>query len=236
MNTDFSQLGFKIEFTKDGSPTLRVSEFDETMHHSGGAAKETNYIYFQPIQRALALMPEASTCVVGLGLGYIEIAWALAKPDYNATLSSFEINPALRKCFRDWLGSDDIRIYDEITLCLHPGSNIKKIKERLSTNFSEYEIHSDIRSATGNWNIICYDAFSRKISSELWSEEFLDYFFKNCCAPDCVFTSYACTANLRRVLEANGFELFVRAGFSGKKNSTIALRGIFTSDSVFRTF
>ena len=44
MNNEFAQTRFTIEITADGSPTLKLPEQGESMHHSGGAAKETDYI------------------------------------------------------------------------------------------------------------------------------------------------------------------------------------------------
>ncbi len=106
MIQDFRQIGFLIETTKDGSPTLRFQNQGESMHHSGGAAAETNYIYGDLISKTLqVLKQDCKTCVVGLGLGYIEIAWAQAlisqnlRSDDLLTLDSFEIIPA--PCFRE---------------------------------------------------------------------------------------------------------------------------------------
>lgn len=235
MKTGFSQLGFKIEATADGSPTLRLSEEGEPMHHSGGAAKETNYIYADPLRASLAQMPEASTCVVGLGLAYIEIAWALCEPTKGATLTSFEIVEPLRKNFDDWLNSEDPDIYDDVAKTLQTNADIPKLKNRLRQNFLAEPIRSDARGELArSWNLICYDAFSKKSSSDLWDEVFLNGFIEQACAPDCVFITYACTGILKKTLKRHGFVTVDRLGFPGKKNCTLALRGSFTSGSVSR--
>lgn len=237
MKPDFAQLGFTIEETFDGSPTLKLAEGAEIMHHSGGAASETNYIYTEPMRAALALMPEASTCVVGLGLGYIEIAWALCNPVEGASLVSYEIEPPLRESFKAWCLGEADSLYDRITNCLHPGADAKAVRTRLAANLLQNEIRNDIRAeSVDRWNVICFDAFSKKSAADLWEEEFLSKFIKNACAPDCIFTTYAFTGSLKRSLQKNGFIMLDRRSFNGKRDSALAVRGLFTSVSVSRIF
>ena len=237
MKPDFAQLGFIIKETSDGSPTLRFSEEEELMHHSGGAATETNYIYTSVIRSALAFMPQASTCVVGLGLAYIEIAWALCRPVAGVKLISYEIVPVLSENFIAWvLGAED-KLYDQITGYLEPGSSLGDVKARLAENLSTSEIRRDIREgAREPWNIICFDAFSRKSATDLWGEKFLLEFISSACAEDCVFTTYGCTGVLKRCLKSHGFKMIPRKSFNGKRDSTLAVRGRFISDSVFQIF
>jgi hypothetical protein len=237
MKPDFAQLGFIIEETSDGSPTLRLADGEERMHHSGGAAAETNYIYTHPLRNALAVKPDASTCVVGLGLGYIEMAWALCRPRGDALLFTYEVVSPLKNNFRNWIFGGADALYDRIADCLQPGASIEDVKSRLATNYSKNDIRDDIRVQTGErWNIVCFDAFSTKTSADLWSDRFFSDFFEHSCAEDCVFTTYGCTGVLKRSLLKHGFTLVPRKSFSGKRDSTLAVRGAFTSVSAFRTF
>lgn len=230
-------MGFELIPTQDKSYTLQIIGSTESMHHSGGAARETRYIYQNTIRNALVSMPEANTCVVGLGLGYIEISWGLCNPGPNAGLSSFEPVLGLVEAFTDWLDSADFCIYNDIVGFLSDSADISIVKKRLRDNFSLIPICPDIRKVEKQiWNIICYDAFSKKTNEDLWSEDFLSRFIKNHCAFDCVFTTYGCTSVLTKILKANDFEILERPGFSGKKNSTLAVRGKFTLDSAFRIF
>ncbi|MFZ4405454.1 MAG: hypothetical protein ACOYOK_15255 [Pseudobdellovibrionaceae bacterium] len=55
---------FTAEITEDGSPTLRLKQSStakfptgESMHHSGGAATETLYIYGYAIQQVFERWP-----------------------------------------------------------------------------------------------------------------------------------------------------------------------------------
>ncbi|MNL45541.1 bifunctional tRNA (mnm(5)s(2)U34)-methyltransferase/FAD-dependent cmnm(5)s(2)U34 oxidoreductase [compost metagenome] len=76
----------------------------------------------------------------------------------------------------------------------------------------------------GDYSGILYDAFSSKTTPHLWEEEFLKSFFQ-CAAADAMVSTYACKATLKRALKDSGFEVIVREGFLGKRNSTLALRG-----------
>ncbi len=236
MKNEFTQTRFALEITKDGSPTLRLPD-GESMHHSGGAAAETVYIYKSVISEALRLKPGAHTCVVGLGMGYIEISWAQCGPEASATLTSFEIEEELRSAFQSWVESAEPGIYDGISALLDPSAQIGAVKRHLSA----VQIFSDIRSFGGPaspWNVVCYDAFSRKTNEELWSAGFLSEFLKKFCGDDCVFTTYGCTGVLKKALRENDFMVIQRPSFNGKRDSTLALRGVFKeySQNFFRTF
>ena len=214
------------------------------MHHSRGAATETIYIYGDVIDETNArLTLGCKTCIVGLGLGYIEICWALSliklniKPSMQMTFDSFEIVPELRQNFLHWIRSDESAIiYDEIVGKLNGAISSMQVKnvlrEALQNGSSLYGDLKEFTDPKQKWNLICYDAFSRKTNEGLWSYEFLDSFFTNFTASDCVFTTYACTAILRKTLEKNGFELTNREGFSGKRESTLAHKKLSANQKI----
>ncbi|MBY0553454.1 hypothetical protein K2P97_02925 [bacterium] len=237
MNRVFEQIRFTVESTKDGSPTLRLPDLGEWMHHSAGAASETLYIYKSVIDKGLDALSSSKTCVVGLGLGYIEISWALGlleRVGYEPVplkhqITSFEIVPELKEHFSEWLNQDSDLIYDQISDCFKITVDQKKsIKNILAANYKLLPMQSDITTygESTRWNIICYDAYSSKTSQQLWSEEFLNTFLKNHADESCVLTTYACTGNLKRALEANGFQIIRRTAYNRiKGHSTLAFRG-----------
>jgi hypothetical protein len=242
MNNAFEQTRFTIEFTEDGSPTLRLPSEGESMHHSGGAATETEYIYKSVIGSALNRYPEAKLAVVGLGLGYIEISWAIEAIKLNlqkkSEFVSFETEFELKNIFLKWIESDSEKIYDSVCKSLDEKIKITEIKEAIKYSLEKNKLRGDLCSEydqNKSYNILCFDAFSSKTSGSLWTEEFLNDFIKKSCHETCVFTTYACTGVLKRVLRANGFTLLERVGFKGKRDSTLAVRGGFNSSGIFRT-
>ncbi len=247
MNKQFEQMGFLVEHTKDGSPTLKLSNLGEPMHHSGGAASETLYIYKSVIDFSLKVLETTQTCVVGLGLGYIEISWALSLIEHNLkagaehSLTTFESVSELKNHFTQWLFAkkqESPFIYDEIIRSLNANFNESLLKYNLVENYKNHNMKSDFLKFDGTekWNIICYDAFSSKTNQQFWSESFLNSFFKKHTHEDCIFTTYACTGTLKKALADNDFKVIKRPAFQGKGgHCTLGVRGKF-KDYDFKTF
>lgn len=253
MNFDFEQFGFSIETTLDGSPTLRLLEKlpnsekpPESMHHSGGAASETLYIYGDPLKQALDYSKaknvpteQLKTCVVGLGLAYIEMCWAKAHVETKTVGScdSFELVIGLQQKFINWLINQDTEnfSFDSIYNKCLSHLNVKQpdvVLKLMQHNYSnELNLHRDLLDQENyknkKWNFICYDAFSRKTNEKLWDEEFLTEWIKNHVETDAVFMTYACLGSLKRALKKNDFYFIKRTGFQGKRDATLALRGIY---------
>lgn len=237
---EFTSIGFEIEVTEDGSPTLRLPNQGESMHHSGGAAAETNYIYGNVLNMGHQILRDScKTCVVGLGLGYIEISWAISliknglSPSESLSFHSFEVVPGLIENFCSWLHSKKAHpVYDLIVEKLDPNISNSEVKEvlqnalkagsSLNGNFTDLSGHRE------KYNVICYDAFSKKTSENLWLADFLEKFFKTYSASDCVVTTYACTGVFRKALQEQNFQFFKRPGFCGKRDSSLAVKGKFS--------
>lgn len=269
---------FDIEYTADGSPTLRLKkplnekitqsdktldrapEFvkkTESMHHSGGAATETFYIYTSPFKRMHELILDKKVSfnehvnigVVGLGLAYIELSLlpCLISQQHlpealNYKVLSFEKEDELILNFKKWIASEkNTPLYDEVYAALKKigGFDIAKIEIFKTLMGKSSAIEWDIKgelsletlhrliSLENRFNFVAFDAFSQSTDIPLWKEEFLEGFFKMACAEDCVFTTYACTGLLKRKLTENNFVVIKRKGFSGKRDATLALRGQF---------
>lgn len=248
---------FQVELTADSSPTLRLigvhpldqTKSAESMHHSGGAATETLYIYGEAITCALIQFssPTLRICSVGLGLGYNEILVALLNlqnPSKSSTLDSFEIDPELVLSFRHWvfeLNSHDEnqmaknRIYDQIVQCLAEklkinieSLNIKKfIQSKISSGSWRFlpELNFEKIPENPRYHLCLFDAFSQKTTQELWSNQFLEGFIGTCFdQSETLLATYACTGVLTRSLKAQGFSVIKRPGFQGKRDSTWAER------------
>ncbi|MFS4459915.1 MnmC family methyltransferase [Bdellovibrio sp. HCB2-146] len=248
----WADIGFEIEMTADGSPTLRLLEsvdplkdHGESMHHSAGACGETLLIYGTPARRLFEQIERPSFMVVGLGLGYIEMAIAkeallLQKgPESISRLTSYESLPELREWFYLWLwgqeeklSSEVVSIYEAAVKAVIGESSVRadEIKKFLRHHFSTLDkISSALDPSTpfsDRYHGIMYDAFSSKTSPYLWEEEFLTRLFSEVCAESSLVTTYSCKATLKNALRANQFFIVARDGFYGKRKSTIALRAL----------
>lgn len=237
---------FVIELTADGSPTLRLKnsnqlhpeKMPESMHHSGGAAAETLYIYTEPFKNTLKTLNELkqnqlSIGVVGLGLAYIELSIVqnlTLNPGFKAKLCSFEKEQELVDNFTGWLEGENNSTYDLICekLFVNKSQAQKKIKDLEWEKLGELSFKTSIKKS---FHFVAYDAFSQFTDGPLWTDDFLDFFLTNLCEKNCVFATYACTGNLKRALQRNGFLFIKRPGFRGKRDATLALRGEFTDHS-----
>ncbi len=272
----WSSCGFREETTSDGSPTLRLQGVQqgleegpergekppESMHHSGGAAAETEHIY-RPIGRGLfsaeminlGFSPRFLS--VGLGLGYIEMMLAreslISGEPQLESLLSFESVPALRQNLLDWIAEDNslaeeiVRTYDRVAHHILKNSTWTTwhLKNRLRDWYEKglWHMQARLEDAQKGDEFFCgifYDAFSAKTDGHLWNEAFLNQFLLDFAAPRCLLSTYACLGTLKRALKQQNFQLIKRAGFQGKRNSTFAYRGIplhseLHSDSLPRT-
>lgn len=241
MNTPqtWSQIGFEVEITGDGSPTLRLMP-GECMHHSGGAAEETELIYGRVIHKVFELIPRPHFLSIGLGLGYVEMTVAreaLLKQNFNFTLESFELVPELRGCLKQWLNEGDLSleissVYDQVLKYILKDTtlNSKDLKKLLASKLTENSwclqgplvADSEFMAKA---HCLLFDAFSAKTSPSLWTEEFLIAFLNKSTNADAIVSTYASRGTLKRALAAASFEVQTHEGFKGKRNSTMAFKG-----------
>lgn len=246
----WKDIGFEIEITGDGSPSLRLLQSvdpskyrGESMHHSGGACAETLLIYGRPTKTLLEQIEKPSFLIVGLGLGYIEMTIAREAlllglpPDGISLMKSYESVPELRQFFYLWLhgqehelSSEVAATYDSAVHSLLEGTSLSK--EQIQAFLRpHYQTLESIGGALGEeaeilcrYHGIMYDAFSSKTSPHLWEESFLTQLLNKNTQEESLFSTYACRGSLKRALQSAGFEVVVREGFQGKRNSTLGVR------------
>jgi hypothetical protein len=248
---------FDLEWTADSSPTLRLigrhlkdpEKNAESMHHSGGAASETVYIYGQATTWVLKkenLQKPIRICSVGLGLGYNEILIALLvyHEKTQICVDSFEIDPELKTSWMNWIfeplenqkfDRKKNQIYDRIFLILSEilklQIDVKDFKIFLQQSYDSAkwtlkdELNSDKIPHGSCYHLCLFDAFSQKTSGELWTEEFLNAFISQSLNKEfCLLATYACTGLLSRTLKHHNFKVTKKPGFNGKRDSTWAER------------
>jgi hypothetical protein len=228
--------------TEDGSPTVRRSDKEqapEAMHHCGGALTESLYIYGEAIRYSVEHRIPLRIISVGLGLGYNEmISFALTNEPIK--MISFEKDPILKNGFLNWLGLmplDPSPLQDQLRITLNRVLNVVAIQcavsptlliEKMRTSFldKDWHVFSDVRELQkidSTYHIVLFDAFSKKATPDLWSEEFFANFFKHYVRAPAVFATYASNGSGRRALKNYGFESIHRSGFQGKRESTFAV-------------
>ncbi|MCK6599807.1 MAG: hypothetical protein L6Q37_15690 [Bdellovibrionaceae bacterium] len=242
--------GFSLEVTKDGSPTLRWGQ-GESMHHSGGAASETVYIYGYALEKYLKLQMPSNELVVmsmGFGLGYNEIltvVWYLLNQDQlpkikivsyekeaflyhefglwleNRDTPLYEIYEEVLKSVTKLLSSSDSRISDDLTFQKHIKKNLLDFRKQ--QQWIQEDAVTSQTNFVDQFNIFLFDAFSNKSTPDLWSTDFLVKLLSGHSKKPCVFATYACRGELKRVLISCGFAFEKRKGFLGKRDATCAV-------------
>ena len=232
--------------TKDKSPSLILGSdgLSEMMHNSHGAFKESLYIYESALiqahkQEHLAL----SVYSLGLGLGYnewISLGYCL-KHKLSLKLQTSESEQWLYTVLKQIVGLESADqsfqdVYKAMIqvielVCEHyelkPKDMIQSAHKLLAS--SDWKLYGALTNESlaliEPVTVVFYDAFSKKMSPELWQEEFLTNFLLHTAAPEgCVFSTYACTGSLKRSLKQSGFHLIPRQGFEGKRESTLAIK------------
>lgn len=224
---------YKTVVTGDGSPTLSLGPTWEHMHALEGAFTETQYIYQPTIEKAFKAVPNPVFLSLGLGLGYNELLIAFEALKNNQTpelIASYESVVPLRELFQDWLENKKnplSPVYDQITE-LYAGkygiasADAKELLLKLLHNGKLKLLGAVENETLPASHAILFDAFSHKTSPELWTQEFLDAFFKKSSAEPCFISTYACNGGLKRALRANSFTLAVQPGFGRKRHSMFA--------------
>lgn len=242
-------MQYQIEFTLDGSPTLRLFDghkWSEAMHSPKGAFSESLYIYSQAMEVCRRRGWDLKVLSIGLGLGYNELLFAahysMLSPAQksHALLESYESELFLRETFLNWClakepssdkNSELHNVYSIISSLV--AEQFATPQEALRLILCEmylakkWQIHgafTENTQTTSPMSCICFDAFSSKTTPSLWQEQCLDNILRNFCADNCIFATYAATGALTRKLLNAGFREPKRAGFSGKRESTFAER------------
>lgn len=233
---------YKIVETKDASPSLILSqgEVSEMMHNSYGAFSESLYIYEQALIKAHELQWPIQVYSLGLGLGYNEwicIGFCL-KHNLKLELQTSESESWLYEVLNTVLTdskSDKPEVKSSMLKVIslvaqHYGLSNDSIlkKAQLMQADGHWKLYSSLRIESLNeikpCNIIFYDAFSKKMSPALWSEDFLNKFLTSVSKEKCIFSTYACTGALKRALSDQSYKLEARLGFQGKRESTLAIK------------
>lgn len=230
--------------TADGSPTLafkRADGYIEKMHHTGGALSESLYIYREALQITLDEKIPPRVLSLGLGLGYNELITLAecersARPDFK--IWSFEALPVLREAFREGVADSpppsrlgnvvsDVAGMVAEKMGVRPDRLCELARQALTDGRLELRgPYPEDLAGADKINTVYYDAYSNKMDPHLWLEDVLTGRLGPCLDSRCVLATYAATGALNRALKGLGFQLLPKAGFLGKRQSTLAIRGL----------
>lgn len=243
----FRERDYVIEITQDLSPTLRPEQ-RESMHHMGGAAGESVYLYYEALVRYVQLSSTPQRVLsFGFGMGYNEILTVVffmqnEMDIKQLQLVSHEKDIFLYDIFNAWLISDldEGSVFDQVFKGIEAALRSKESEVTKALNKKEVKKNLIYLLQHKRWlqlgpvlipndffgcfDVVFYDAFSSKTNGILWEETFLNDFFRSHLNSAFVFSTYACTGNLKRVAANNQSQFVKRDGFKGKRNSSMIFR------------
>ena len=211
------------------------------MHSLQGAFSESLYLYLETLKACLQFNSPPAILSLGLGLAYneiISIAYFQQYQQDNFHITSFEKDPRLQDALWQWLElGPNTKVYPWLcayeTICeltaqhfnLQPQALKLSLKKTIQSEHWTFKgALTPETSFSTQANCIYYDAFSEKTDPQLWNCSNLHKWLESACQPHCALGSYAAKGVLNRTLAKLGFSLAKRAGFSGKKQCTLATR------------
>ena len=214
----------EIKMTSDGSQTLYVPELDEHYHSVHGAIQESDHVFIDKGIDALFLK-EVKVLEVGIGTGLNCLLTALwsdkhqLKVHYTG-IDPFPVSEELNKSLNypsqiksnkaqeyfdkivESLWEDPITVHDQFVLTK---------KEQRIEDFESDQLY----------DIIYFDAFGPNSQKELWEYHILEKVYR-LMSKKGIFVTYCAKGQLKRDLNAIGYNVETLKGPPGKREMTRA--------------
>lgn len=217
--------------TKDGSNTLKSSQFDALYHSINGAIQESQIVFIEAaLYHKAAQQSALSILEIGLGTGlnafmtYLEAqkqGWQIQYTGLEAypidATTAQQLNyPTLLEA-----SEEDAALFLE----LHQEAAAQtRVVLSPSFSFSKVVQPFEALDAVEEYDIIYYDAFAPSIQPHLWEEEQLKKVYQALKVGG-VLTTYCAQGAFKRTLKAIGFTLEALPGPAGKREMTRATKG-----------
>jgi tRNA U34 5-methylaminomethyl-2-thiouridine-forming methyltransferase MnmC len=215
----------KIIITNDGSNTL-VSHYEREHYHSThGAIAEAKHVY---IDNGLRYFDIKNISILEMGFGTgLNTFLTFLNNQFDTIINyvSIENNPidislALKLNYVDELNATK---FNDVFERIHSGKWNSEIF--LSKNFSFVKKNIAIEDVEfeQKFDLVYYDAFGPRVQPELWTK---DIFLKIYGAMNTngILITYCAKGEVKRILQAIGFEIKALAGPPGKREITQAVK------------
>lgn len=216
----------KLIRTADGSPTLRIPEWNEQYHSTHGAVQEAYHVF---IRAGLQAMPTGPLRILEMGFGTglnALITLLEAKEDYTpihyTALEAFPLGPELWSAleYGKYLGHTEAsglykRLHEtpwESFEPITPGFQLRK----LQMDFLSFR-------ETDMADLVYFDAFGARVQPELWTEPVFQAMYQ-ALSPGGKLVTYAAKGSVRRAMQAAGFSVERLPGPPGKREMLRASR------------
>jgi tRNA U34 5-methylaminomethyl-2-thiouridine-forming methyltransferase MnmC len=210
--------------TKDGSHSVAIPEWEVSYHSVYGAIQESSHVFIESgLKYWFEQHSSASRCVIfemGFGTGLNALlsilqAKRLQRKIMYETVEAFPLEQSITQQL-NYCEALQQPFWQPVFESLHSGewNNIQHI-----TNFFSFK---KVKSLLANYSpgepidIIFYDAFAPRAQPELWTKEVFERML-NMLSPDGFLVTYCSKGDVRRVLQAAGFNVERIQGPPGKR-------------------
>ena len=221
----------KIIITGDGSPSLYISELNETYHSKHGAVTESDYVY---IKRGLVHwldqnnQKKLKVFEMGMGTGlnvYLSYVFSI-NHKISCEYFSIEKYPLQLKEIQSLNmkaslpAGEHHHFFDQ----LHQLEWNQMLSQ---SDFSFTKIKEDFlnMALVQSFDVLFYDAFGYNAQSEMWQEKALQKCY-DLLNPGGIWVSYCAKGAVRRSLEKIGFVLERLEGPPGKREMLRAVKEV----------
>jgi tRNA U34 5-methylaminomethyl-2-thiouridine-forming methyltransferase MnmC len=212
----------EIVQTKDSSPTLFSSEFNQTYHSIHGAISESLHVFIKNGIESIGPRERISIFEMGYGTGINAMLTYLYAKNREASISyeSIEKFPVREDLFKEMTFEDS-----EMTDVLLRFNQLEWNQKHSLDGFDFKKMELDIEeySPDRKFDIIYFDAFSPNSQPELWSKQIFDKMFAMLSSSG-ILTTYCAKGEVKRTLKSCGFRVESRPGPVGKREMTYAIK------------
>ena len=215
----------EIIITGDGSTSIHFPEWDEQYHSKHGAIQEANHVFIDMgLAHILDQQQYASSPLhileIGFGTGLNAFITFLEAQKRNLVINyeGIEAYPVLPEEVDklNYVSALNAENHSAIFTTMHSSSWDEAIT--ITENFTlikRQQFFKDIK-ANNAFNLIYFDAFGPRTQPELWTLEIFEAAFQ-ALSKNGVLVTYCAAGQVRRNLQAAGFEVERLPGPPGKR-------------------
>jgi tRNA U34 5-methylaminomethyl-2-thiouridine-forming methyltransferase MnmC len=211
--------------TEDGSNTLYVPGLNEHYHSVHGAVQESEHIFincgFRFLKAETARIFEAG---LGTGLNALLTAVEASTGSKMVSYTSAEKYPLGSEItgklnYSLFAGNEGSVLYNAI----HSAEWNREVE--ICKNFSLKKLRMDLTSdqVLGSYNIIYFDAFGPDKQPEMWTKAVFEK-ISSVTETGGILVTYSAKGEVKRTLQACGFEVFLLPGPPGKRQIIRAIK------------
>jgi len=216
----------EIIVTKDGSTTIRISEWDECYHSKHGAIQEAYHVFIKNgldyfIDKPLSIME------IGFGTGLNAFITFLESQKRKHTIDyiGIEAYPVIieEAIAMNYAVTLDAKRFNSIYIQMHDCLWDKQIPFGNFFNFSKREMFFSEISYKEKFDLIYFDAFGFRVQPELWSTEIFKIMF-DALKSGGILVTYAARGLIKRNMIEVGFTVEKLNGPPGKREMMRAFK------------